>query len=116
MPNPRIESLLFQDDPEKLFGSPTAATYDERLRDLQTKYRGFSLVLPVDTPGLQERLDVLYARAVAELDKLALPRTSIDREPTDPQQIITAFPGEYSLGRVLWQDPLCDMLACPTDA
>lgn len=112
MPIPRIETLLFQDDPEKLFGSPTSATYEERLCDLQTKYRGFSLVLPVDPPGLQQRLDLLYAKAQDELNELTLPRASVDRKPADPQQIITAFPGEYSLGRVLWQDPLCDMLAC----
>lgn len=110
MPKPSIESLIHTADPATLFGEIRGSTSEERVRELDMKYRGFALVLPVDATEAKKKLETLYEQAKQALGKMeatATPR--VRTEP--PTRIITAFPGRFELSEPLWQDALCDMFA-----
>ncbi len=109
MPKPSIESLILSADPATLFGEIRGVTPEQRLSELDMKYRGFTLVLPVDADEAKAKLDQLYDAA-----KLVLgitPATVKNPLPETPLNVITAFPGRFELSEPLWQDALCDMYA-----
>ncbi|MFA5185294.1 MAG: hypothetical protein WC551_02315 [Patescibacteria group bacterium] len=109
MPKPRLDTLICSSDSAALFGELCGATSDERRRELENKYQGFALVLPVDAIEARSRLDSLYEEAKRKLGQEIT--ASITRIQSGPlPRVITAFPGEFKLGRTLWQDTLCDML------
>lgn len=109
MPKPRLDILICSSDSTSLFGELYGVTPEERRIELDNKYRGFALVLPVDASEARAKLDKLYEEAKLTLGVSA---TTIERPlPKTPFHVITGFPGRFELSEPLWQDALCDMFA-----
>lgn len=115
MSKPSLEFIILNGDSDTLFGDDLSRSAEERRTELENKYRGYSLVLPVDAAVARQKLESLYAEAKRLLERQAPP---IFREPATRllggrvARTITSPPEGLKHARTLWQDSLCGMLDC----